>query len=61
MSYESLEDIPMYPDQDKGFEIKCLDCGSTNCTIYEDYDYDYNDDLVPIGYRIRCLDCNQVE
>lgn len=42
-------------EKNKGFEIKCLDCGSTRCVVTQDIDYDSRLD----SPYIVCLDCYQ--
>lgn len=59
MSYQSLDNIPPYPEEDKGFETKCLNCGSTNCVVQEKYDYNYEEELVYDGHGFMCFDCGQ--
>lgn len=47
---------------DKGFEIKCLNCGSTECFIQDTGDYDYEETYIPSGmHEIVCRNCGQVE
>ena len=46
-------------NQDNGFEIKCLNCGSTNCVISQEEDYDMDDMLVLGLPYIVCNDCFQ--
>lgn len=60
-SWQSLDDIPPYPEEDKGFEVKCLNCGSTNCVIKEQYDYNSDDELVYCGHGFMCFDCGQTD
>jgi len=60
MSYKSLEDISMYPEKDKGFEIKCKNCGSTDCTIDILGDYDHEEEWYSWDtWRITCNSCGQ--
>lgn len=47
-----IENCPEISEEDKGFEIKCLNCGSTNC----DVDQKYSDN---VGIIIVCLNCGQ--
>lgn len=50
---------------DKGFETRCLDCGSTNCEIEYDYwdNYDHDGDRSSelMGFSTYCKDCGQSE
>ena len=43
----------------RGFEIKCLDCGGTNVEMIEDFDYDYEDNIIDSGIYYICKDCGQ--
>jgi len=49
--------------EDKGFEIRCLNCGSINVTIEEDWLEDENYDgeftLGFMGTYFYCHDCGQ--
>jgi len=53
------ESEPEYDEQDKGFEIKCLNCGSTNCVISQELEYDYNENSSIGRPFIVCQDCYQ--
>lgn len=50
---------------DKGFEIKCLDCGSTNCdteyVYWESYDNEGDRVHELMGFSFYCKDCGQSE
>ena len=48
-------------EEDKGFEIKCLNCGSTDVEELQDYDYDYDDNVIDLGSYLRCKSCGQTE
>lgn len=39
------------------FTIRCNICGSTNCSILENYDYNYYEELEYNGSYIKCNDC----
>lgn len=42
------------------FTIKCNSCGSDNVTINEDFDYDYDENIVGTGnYYLRCSNCGE--
>lgn len=44
----------------KEFNIKCNNCGSEDVIIHEDYDYDYDDNMVGTGnFYLRCTNCGQ--
>ena len=43
----------------RGFEIKCLDCGSTNVECGEDYDEDCDGEWFSLGNYMQCNDCGQ--
>lgn len=45
--------------EDKGFEIKCLNCNSTDCSIEKDSDYGSDDEWVIWSYKIVCNNCGQ--
>lgn len=51
----------MKMEDDKGFEIKCLNCGSINIDVHADVDYDYDGNPYIGGYYIECNNCGQVE
>lgn len=53
-SWKSLDEIPMYPEEEKGFEIKCLNCGSIDCEITFEGSGAYSTDMV-----IVCHNCGQ--
>lgn len=46
-------------EENKGFEIKCLDCDSTNCVVTQDIEYDYEENSSLGRAYIVCLDCYQ--
>jgi hypothetical protein len=46
-------------EEDKGFEIKCLNCGSNEVTIETDMDYDYEEISYISGYYHYCKNCGQ--
>jgi len=46
-------------EEDKGFEIKCLNCKSINVVVESIYDYDWEDNLICDGFEIICKDCGQ--
>jgi hypothetical protein len=48
-------------DEDKGFELKCLNCESTNVTIEREYDYNYEEELELGGFYLCCCDCGQTQ
>ncbi|WP_205427417.1 hypothetical protein [Clostridium botulinum] len=48
-------------EEDKGFEIKCLNCGNTNIDIKADLDYDYEENSYINGYYLECNNCGQVK
>lgn len=48
-------------DENKGFEIKCLNCGSTKVHIEQDGDYDWEENWIPYGWFICCEECGQYE
>lgn len=42
------------------FTIICNSCGSRNVSIVEDYDYDYEENLISTGmYYLQCNDCGE--
>lgn len=42
------------------FTIKCNSCGSDNVTINEEFDYDYDENIVGTGnYYLRCNNCGE--
>lgn len=43
----------------KGFEIKCLECGSTDVEELQDYDYDYDENMIDLGSYYSCNSCGQ--
>ncbi len=47
--------------KNKGFEIKCLDCRSTNVKIKENYEYNWDEELEFDRVVIVCNDCGQEE
>lgn len=47
--------------EEKGFEIKCKDCKSTNCEIESDYWDNADGSYELFGYTIHCRDCGQSE
>lgn len=47
--------------EDKGFEIKCLNCGSINVNCETVLDYEYDESSYISGYEIYCKDCGQRE
>jgi len=52
----------MCPDpepEDKGFEIKCLNCNSINVTYEADIDYDYEENSYINRYYLYCHNCGQ--
>lgn len=42
----------------KLFEIKCLKCGSTNCSIEENDLCDEEDNVIGISSYVYCNDCH---
>jgi hypothetical protein len=46
-------------EEDKGFEIKCLNCGSTDVKEVNDYDYDWDENLIDLGTYLICNNCGQ--
>lgn len=46
-------------DTYKGFEIKCRVCGSLDCVIEEQIDYDYDEVPCTGGFYISCDNCGQ--
>jgi len=46
-------------ETDKGFEIKCLNCGSTKCEMEEEGEYDYEEEWHSWGSKIVCNNCGQ--
>lgn len=44
-------------DYEKGFEIRCLACNRTNCTLQEEIDYDWDENPYTSGYYVICNDC----
>jgi hypothetical protein len=53
-----LED--WYPEEDRGFQIRCLNCGSTDCEIKENGDYNDEEEWENFGgYYIVCHNCGQ--
>jgi hypothetical protein len=51
---QEMEEI----EEPKGFEIKCLKCGGTNCSILEDGDFDEEGNWFSWGYYIQCNQCD---
>lgn len=45
--------------EDKGFEVKCLNCGSTEVELLEDYDEYSDGELYSLGTYFYCKDCGQ--
>lgn len=48
------------------FQVKCLNCNSTDISIIEDGDYMrlYNDDCESweiLGYHLKCNNCGTIE
>lgn len=44
------------------FTIKCNNCGSDNISIKEDYDYDYDENIVGTGnYYLKCNNCGETD
>jgi uncharacterized OB-fold protein len=43
----------------KGFEIKCLNCGSTDVKEVHDYDYDWDENMIDLGTYLVCNNCGQ--
>lgn len=41
----------------RGFEIKCLECGSENVSIQEEIDYDYDETPYTFDVYLMCNDC----
>ena len=46
-------------EEDKGFEIKCLNCGSTDVSEEHDFDYDYDENMIDLGTYLICHNCGQ--
>lgn len=45
---------------DDKFTIKCNSCGSNDISITEEFDYDYDDNIVGTGdYYLICNNCGQ--
>ena len=47
--------------EDKGFEIKCLNCGSTDVSEEHDFDYDYDENMIDLGTYLICNNCGQCD
>jgi hypothetical protein len=48
--------------EDKGFQISCLNCGSKDCSIDPDGDYNYDDEWHWSNtHTITCKNCGQQE
>ena len=58
-----IENCPeISSEEDKGFEIKCLNCGSTDCNISEMGDYNYEEEWEGSGiFEITCRNCGQCQ
>ena len=56
--HETTLQVVEVPDK-KGFTITCNVCGSTNCRICEEIDYDYDENPYTNGYYLRCDDCGE--
>ena len=48
-------------DEDKGFKIICLNCGSDNVTYETDIDYDYEENSYESGHYFYCHNCCQTD
>ena len=47
-------------DKNKGFTITCNNCGSTNCEVNENHEYNYDyEEYVFQGIEIICKECLQ--
>lgn len=48
--------------EDKGFEIRCKNCGNTYCSIDLLGDYNYEEEWELFGtWKITCNNCGQEE
>ena len=47
------------PEIDKGFDIVCRDCGSKDCTIETELEYEYDETCYINGYYLVCKNCGQ--
>lgn len=59
---ELIDNYTQEIELNKGFEIKCLDCGSKNCEVLEDGEYvddTYGEKWESYGFYIKCHDCGQ--
>lgn len=59
---KALEEVLNEIQPDKGFQIKCLNCGSTDCHIElkEAYGFDI-DETIYNDYYVLCEICGQKE
>ncbi len=46
---------------DKGFNITCLECGSSDVSIQEDIDYDWDEEPYENGYYLKCNNCGNTD
>ena len=44
-----------------GFLVQCLDCGSTDVSLWEDTDYDMFDETIILGTYLRCEECHNMK
>lgn len=56
---KALEEVLEESKDDKGFEIKCLNCGSEKCVTTFDVDYDINNEPIYSPFYIICENCGQ--